>query len=160
MEANSMTQGILGLIQHIEDIITSASRMPLLGKSLVDPEELLEVLEKIRVALPDEVHEAQWVVNEKERIFAEANEEARRIRREAQDYVNSLVADHRLVLEAEKQAAYIINEAQKEAQNMVAESSQYADRMLGQLEQSLQRAIEVVRSSRQEMAATAHRDED
>ncbi|MGI5852964.1 MAG: hypothetical protein ACOX8I_01435 [Bacillota bacterium] len=155
-----MTQGILGLIQHIEDIITSASRMPLLGKSLVDPEELLEVLEKIRVALPDEVHEAQWVVNEKERIFAEANEEARRIRREAQDYVNSLVADHRLVLEAEKQAAYIINEAQKEAQNMVAESSQYADRMLGQLEQSLQRAIEVVRSSRQEMAATAHRDED
>ena len=103
-----MTQGILGLIQHIEDIITSASRMPLLGKSLVDPEELLEVLEKIRVALPDEVHEAQWVVNEKERIFAEANEEARRIRREAQDYVNSLVADHRLVLEAEKQAAYII----------------------------------------------------
>jgi len=155
-----MTQGILGLIQHIEDIITSASRMPLLGKSLVDPEELLEVLEKIRVALPDEVHEAQWVVNEKERIFAEANEEARRIRREAQDYVNSLVADHRLVLEAEKQAAYIINEAQKEAQNMVAESSQYADRMLGQLEQSLQRAIEVVHSSRQEMAATAHRDED
>ena len=52
--------------------------MPLLGKSLVDPEELLEVLEKIRVCLPDEVHEAQWVVNEKER-FAEANEEARRI---------------------------------------------------------------------------------
>lgn len=155
-----MTQGLLGLIQHIEDIIASASRVPLLGKAMVDPEELLEVLEKIRVALPDEIHQAQWVANEKERIFAEANEEARRIRREAQDYVNSLVADHRLVLEAEKQAAYITDEAQKEARDMVAESSRYADKMLGQLEQSLLRAMDVVRSSRQEMAAAEQRDEE
>lgn len=150
-----MTRNLLALLQRVGDALSSAPRLPLIGKSLVDADEILESIEKLVAALPEEIHQAQWVASEKERILAEANDEARRIRREAEDYVSRLVEDHRLVHEAEKQASYIVAEARQEASQIKDEAAAFADRVLAQLEQGLERVMVVVRKSRERVASSS-----
>lgn len=149
-----MTRNLFALLQRVEDAIASAPRVPVVGKALVDPDEILESIEKLLAALPEEVHQAQWVASEKERILAEANEDARRVRREAEDYVNRLIEDHRLVHEAEKQAARVVADAQREAELIKDEAAAYAGRVLAQLEQGLERVMGVVRKSRERVASS------
>ena len=49
----------------------------LFGKALIDREELLEIIKEIRIQLPDEVKQAQWIKEERQRILVEAQKEAR-----------------------------------------------------------------------------------
>ena len=60
---------VLELLDEIEEIIDTSSGFPLTGKILVDAEELLEIVKEIRIELPDEIQQAQWI-----------NEEARQAR--------------------------------------------------------------------------------
>ena len=66
---------VLELLEEIEEIVDTASGFPLTGKIMVDAQELLEIVREIRLELPDEIQQAQWIKNERERIIAEAKKE-------------------------------------------------------------------------------------
>ena len=63
---------VLELLEEIEEIVDTAAGFPLTGKIMVDSQELLEIVREIRAELPDEIQQAQWIKNERERIIAEA----------------------------------------------------------------------------------------
>ena len=66
---------VLELLEEIEEIVDTASGFPLTGKIMIDSQELLEIVREIRAELPDEIQQAQWIKNERERIIAEAKNE-------------------------------------------------------------------------------------
>ena len=61
---------VLELLEEIEDIVDTAPGLPLTGKIMIDSNELLEIVREIRLSLPDDVQQAKWVKEEKERILS------------------------------------------------------------------------------------------
>ena len=141
---------LLMLLEHLEEL--AASNFHIAGKVLLDYEELTEIIEKIRIALPDEIREAEWISREKDRYLEQAQEEAKRILREAENYASRLVHEDQIINRAEEEANLILDDAQKQAVEIEAEARRYANQILEQLEESLDRTLKVVRKGRDELS--------
>ena len=63
------------LIKEIEEIVNTASGVPLTGKVMVEGEEIINILNDIEACLPDEIKQARWIQSEKDRILSEAKKE-------------------------------------------------------------------------------------
>ena len=63
---------IFEMLDELEEIIETGSKIPLTGKVVVDAEELLDCLDQIRSVLPEEIRQARWVAKERERMLSEA----------------------------------------------------------------------------------------
>ena len=137
------------LLDHLEKL--AATNFRLVGKVWIDKEELEELIKKVRIALPDEIKEAEWVSREKERYLAQAQEEAKRILREAENYAERLVRDDQISVRAEEDAHRIINDAKRIAEEIETDALQYANQILENLEDSLDRTLKVVHKGREDM---------
>ncbi|HBF36890.1 MAG TPA: ATPase [Firmicutes bacterium] len=140
---------ILLLLDHLEKLAVTNFRVA--GKVWIDKEELEELIKKIRIALPDEIKEAEWVSREKERYIAQAQEEAKRILKEAENYAERLVREDQITARAEEDAHRIIDEAKQMSGEIETEALQYANQLLENLEDSLERTITVVHKGREEL---------
>jgi vacuolar-type H+-ATPase subunit H len=137
------------LLDHLEKLASTNFRI--VGKVLIDKDELEELIKKIRIALPDEIKEAEWVSREKERYLAQAQEEAKRILREAENYAERLVREDQITTRAEEDAHRIVDDAKRIAAEIENDALQYANQLLENLEGSLDRTIKVVHKGREEL---------
>lgn len=137
------------LLDHLEKL--AVGNFSIAGKVLIDKDELEELIHKMRIALPEEIKEAEWLSREKEKYLEQAQEEAKRILREAEIYVERMIREDQITTRAEEEARKIIAEAKKSAARIEADAMQYANSILEQLEESLERTIRIVRKGREEM---------
>ena len=82
------TMKVLKLLEELEDIVDDATGLPLSNKIMVDAEEIFQIVREIRLALPDDVQQAKWIRDERDRILGEAKAEYERIIREAKKPVS------------------------------------------------------------------------
>lgn len=73
------TMKVLELLEELEDIVDEATGLPLTGKIMLDAEEIFQIVREIRLALPDDVQQAKWIRDERDRILSEAKTEYERI---------------------------------------------------------------------------------
>lgn len=140
---------VMILLDRLEELLTG--RFRLAGRSWIDAKATVELVQKIRAALPDEIRQAEWLTSEKDRLLYEAQEEAKRILRDAENYAAKLVQESQILRQAERQAEEILEEAKREAAAIEEDARKYAGHLLSQLEESLERALRVVRKSRDEL---------
>lgn len=140
---------LLVLLERLEEL--TSDNFQFAGKILIDREEMEELIEKIKIALPEEVKQAEWVSREKERYLLQAQEEAKRIIKEAENYAEELIRQDRILIKAEEEARRIINEAKMTAEDIETEAHNYAHRIMKQLEDNLDRALKIVRQGREEL---------
>ncbi|WP_129597203.1 ATPase [Anaerophilus nitritogenes] len=141
----------LNLIDELEDIIENSSSIPFAGKSLVDKEEILELIKEIRIQLPDEVKQAQWIKEERQRILLEAQKEADDIVEDAKVHIEEMIDRDEITREAQKRAEEIISEAQMNAKEIRLGSRQYTDELLGSVEKSIERVLDTIKDNRNEL---------
>ena len=67
---------IFTLLESLEDVIEKSRSLPFSDKGIVDKEEILDLIKEIRLKLPDELKQAKWVKEERQRILVEAQKEA------------------------------------------------------------------------------------
>ena len=67
---------IFTLLETLEDLLENSKGLPFTSKSMVDKEEMLEIIKEIRIKLPDELKQAKWIKEERQRILVEAQKEA------------------------------------------------------------------------------------
>lgn len=128
---------VIKLLEYLQEIIESSSKVPVTGKIIMDKKEILDVVEQIMNSLPDEFKKAQWVVEEKERILSEANQQADLIIKEKLDMVKRQISNHDVLKEAQIRAQEIINSAQRDAKEMRNGSRDYADELLNTVEKEI-----------------------
>ena len=121
---------VLDLLEEIEDIVETASAVPLTNKIMIEGDELLEIVKEIRQSLPDDVQQAKWVKDEKERILAEAKEEYEKIIVEANKQADYLVNDHDITRRAEARAQETRAQAEEYAASMKMKTYDYLDKIL------------------------------
>lgn len=142
---------VIKLLDEMENIIDSGSRIPLLGKVLIDADTLFEYMDKVRATLPDEIRQAKFVNLEKEKMLQEAQRQAERILDEANKQAAKIIAADQLTKQAEIQAEEIIGQAQKTSTEIKQGSKNYANDILHQLENNLEKALYTIKKGREEL---------
>ena len=142
---------ILAILETLEDVIEKSVNVPIVGKCLVDKEEILEIIKEIRLKLPDDIKQAKWVKEERQRILLEAQKEANNIIKDAENKIASLVDEHEITQKAYEQANEIVANAQKNAREIRLGTREYADSILDKVEEILKETVEVVQANREEL---------
>lgn len=128
MEDLKMT--VLEFLEEIEDIVKNAPGLPLTGKIMVDADELLEITKGIRLSLPDDVQQAKWVRDEKDRILADAKTEYEKIIIEAKKQADLMVEKDVITQRAVEVAGNIYTRADVYARDMKLRTYNYMDETL------------------------------
>jgi len=142
---------IFTLLENLEELVESGTKVPLSTKVLVDKDELSEILEEIRMKLPDELKQAKWVKEERQRIIMDAQKEADQIVKETETKIISLVDDHEITRQALAQKEEIIESADRVAREISAGTREYADALLERLEEILKETLTVIHDNRKEL---------
>ena len=125
---------IFTLLETLEDILENSKGLPFTNKTMVDKEELLEIIKEIRIKLPDELKQAKWVKEERQRILAEAQKEADGIVKEAE---NRMIDEHEITRKAYEQKAEIIETANEMSREISQGTKEYANNLLNSTEKVL-----------------------
>ncbi|MDQ6670984.1 MAG: hypothetical protein M3069_09575 [Chloroflexota bacterium] len=135
---------ILYLLDQLEEVLGSGSRLPLTSRTLVDEQEILDIVDQIRVSIPDELTAARRVTQERDQIMADAQAEMERILREADVQAANRVAEHSLVRTAQLRAADIEDGALHRAAEVRREADAYAHRVLQKLREQIAQVAQTV----------------
>ena len=142
---------ILTILETLEELVEKATSVPFSGKCLVDREEMLEIVKEMRLKLPDDIKQAKWVKEERQRILLEAQKEANNIVKDAENKISSLVDEHEITKKAYEQSNEIVSTAQKNARDIRLGTREYADSILNKVEEILRETIEVIEVNRDEL---------
>jgi len=103
------------LIEELEEIIETSSKVPLTNKCMIDREEVWEVIQQFRLHFPEEIKQAQYVKKERERIISEARQEANGIIETANQKVAMMVNETEILKIARQQADAAVKDAEMKA---------------------------------------------
>ena len=142
---------IFTLLETLEDILERSRGIPFSSKGIVDKEELLEIIKEIRLKLPDELKQAKWVKEERQRIIEEAQKEADGIVKEAENRIIAMIDEHEITRKAYEQKAEIIETANEMSREISKGTRDYADNVLMDLETTLMEALKTIQSNRREL---------
>lgn len=143
-----MDMDIMEIIDMMEETIEKASSVPLTGKVMIDKDELLDYIQEIRLVYPDEMKEAKWVKEERQRILSEAENRAETIQKNAEETQMQLIDEHEITKCAYDQANELVNNAQQQAMETKADADQYVDDILNDVEHRLDLLLRKVREDR------------
>ncbi|MBO4235402.1 MAG: hypothetical protein J5928_03020 [Firmicutes bacterium] len=121
---------VLELLEELEEIINTAPKVPLASKVMVDANEILELAKDMRLSLPDDVQQAKWVIDEKERIHQDARNEYERIIVEAKKQADTMVEGDVITERAKEVAGEIYRRADEYSKNMRLRTYDYMNEVL------------------------------
>ncbi len=132
------------LLDKLEEIVSEATEIPLTGRVLLDSDELLDLIDKIRNSIPEEVKRAEMVSTEKDRVISEGQQRAERMIAQAEEYAARLIQENEITRQAREEADRLLTDAREEAEEMQRGAKDYAMSILDELDQSLQKTLSVV----------------
>ncbi len=121
---------VLELLDEIEEIVDTAPGFPLSGKIMIDSDELIEIVKEIRVELPDEIEQAKWIKDERQRILDEAKAEYETILNDAKAQAEAMVENDDITVKAKKRADEIMRAADGNARGLKLGTFEYVDSIL------------------------------
>ena len=142
---------IFTLLDELEEYLEGAKTVPFTNKCIVDKEEILDIIKEIRLKLPDELKQAKWIKEERNRILVEAQKEAEGIVKEAENRIISMIDEHEITRKAYEQKAEIIETANEMSREISKGTKDYADSILLNIETALQNALETIQNNRREL---------
>ncbi len=128
---------ILYLIDELESRIAEGRRIPFTSSVVVDEEECFDIINEMRSRIPEEVRQAKRTEREKERIIAQAHEEAERLVILAKEQALETVGKDGIVKEAEARGQTIIERSKHEANKIKTDADDYVIAVLSYLDSQL-----------------------
>ena len=130
---------ILQLIDRLEELFNESKSIPLTRNVMVDEDRMLDIIDQMRIAIPEEVKKAQQLLGQRDRVLAQAQEEANRTLEIARQKADQLVGKDPVVQDAQRRAEQILIQARAEADGIRADADDYVIDSLTQLQAELER---------------------
>ena len=137
---------ILQLVDRLEELFNEARAVPFTHNVVVDEDRMLEVIDQMRIVIPEEVKKAQQVLQQRDRFMAQAQEEADRTVALARDKAEQVAARDNIVVEAQRRAEQIIAQARADAEATRRDADDYVVDTLVQLQDTLEKVLNQVRN--------------
>jgi F0F1-type ATP synthase membrane subunit b/b' len=106
---------------------------------MVDEDRMLDIIDQMRIAIPEEVKKAQQLLGQRDRVLAQAQEEANRTLELARQKADQLVTKDMVAQEAARRAELILSQARSDAENIRMDADDYVLESLNQLQAELER---------------------
>lgn len=144
-----------GLISELEEILDSAWSLPLSGgKTVVNAERIMGILEDLRDSIPQEVVQAKAIVSDRSKIIADAKQEAETIIRVSEDRARTMVDKSEVVRQSEAKAREIMTQAQSEVKEMKKAANDYVDDLMKRTDDILASNLSELRKTRQTLRSS------
>jgi hypothetical protein len=137
---------ILHLVDRLEELVNGARQVPLTNNIMVDQDRLIDLIDQMRVSIPDEVRKAQKTLADRDKILAQAKEEAERTLMLAREERDKMMLRENVALAAQNKAGEIIEAAKREAEVIRGDGDDYVIDSLGELEAQLERILQQTRN--------------
>ncbi|MFZ5640964.1 MAG: ATPase [Bacillota bacterium] len=151
---------ILDVLNELEELVEDSTKVPLVGKVLLDDELVLDMIDHVRTALPEEMRQAKIITQERERILEDARNEAKRIINEAREEITKMAGETEIVRQAQDHARDLVEQSQNLSREIKMSAYQFADELLGMLENNLEKNLATVRSGREELRVGPKAEKD
>lgn len=137
---------ILHLVDRLEELFNESRPIWLTHSVIVDEDRMLDIIDQMRVAIPEEIKKAQQIITQRDRVLAQAKEEANRTISLAREKADKQLEDNEIIQAAKIRADEIIDQSQKEADATQREADKYILETLTNLELHLDRMVAQVRN--------------
>ncbi len=143
------------LIDEAIGMVAAGRPLPMSSTVKVNKGELLEVLEEIREALPEELRRARWLLKEKEEFLAQARQERQEIIDQGRAQVSRMIERQEITRAAEARARQIVAEARADARTLQRRVEDYCDHKLASFEAVLERTSRTLQQGREKLLGSA-----
>lgn len=133
------------LVDRLEDLVDEGRHIFGTKYTMIDEERALEIIDQMRISIPEEIEKAARIMAQRDRILAEAHEESARIVQEHRKKAESMLDQDSTVHAAHARAESIKEQARQEAARITSEADEYVMQILSMLEQHLVRNLGEVR---------------
>ncbi len=137
---------ILHLVDRLEELFNESRPIPLTHNVIVDEDKFLDIIDQMRISIPEEIKKAQQISAQRDRVMAQAQEEANRTLQLAREKAEQLISKDQIAQEAQRRASQIIDQARMDAENIKNGADQYALDALASLADQLERLLVQVRN--------------
>ena len=137
---------ILHLIDRLEELFNDSKAVPLTHSVMVDEDKMLDIIDQMRISIPEEVKKAQQLLAQKDRVLAQAQEEANRTVEIARQKADDLVHRDMIVQEAQRRAEQIVAQARIDAEATRRDADDYVLAALNHLQDELDKLSNQVRN--------------
>lgn len=146
-----MEHDLMGMLDRLEDLIDDATHVPFTGRVVVNVDQAYDLIDQLRKSIPENMRQAQRVIQDRDRIVAQAREQAEAIVQEAQAYAERLARESNIMQRAQEEAARVMEEARRQSREIKLGARDYAAEMLQRLEDNLEKCLVVVRAGMDEV---------
>ena len=145
----------LELLEELEDIIEKGASVPFSGRCILERDELLDVLQELKLKLPEDLKQAKWIKEERQRILQEAKTEADNIVATMQKKAVSMVDENEITKQAVIRGKQIVDASTNEAVEIKTSAYSYSDSLLETVEKvalgaikEMEQCVAIVRNNR------------
>lgn len=138
------------ILEMLDDLLDKAPGVPFSGKkAVVDAEKMRDLINDIRLNLPQEIKQAKLIVMDRKTILSDAQKEAEALVHKAEDRVKAMVAQDEIVKAAKEKGIELMKTAQGRAKEVQQVANKYVDDALLSTEEMLTRHLVEVKQARQ-----------
>ncbi|HAP93368.1 MAG TPA: ATPase [Desulfotomaculum sp.] len=142
---------LFSILNELEELIGDSPKIPLTGKVIVNEDRLLDCMDRIRASLPEEIRQAKWVLQEREKMLVDSKKEAMRILEDSQKQLDRRAEESEVVRQARIMADEVVQRAEQVAREIKQGARDYADDVLCGLEGELDKLIAQIKNGRAEL---------
>ncbi|OLD52513.1 MAG: hypothetical protein AUI58_02590 [Chloroflexi bacterium 13_1_40CM_2_70_6] len=135
------------LVERLEALVVNARKVPMTNNVMLEQAAMLDLIDQLRIAIPEEVKQARRINQESDRVIAKAREEAEQIIGAAQEQAALLLQDQSILREAESRAQELLDRMQSKADETMRGADQYAADVLVRLESDLVKTLSIIKKS-------------
>lgn len=143
--------GLATILKELEEMVSNASRVPLSNKVLVDGEAVLDFVDKIYAALPEELKQAQKVLEHSDKLLETVEGQSKRIIAQAREQAEQMTQETEIYQAATERAEAMLSQAEAASIQLRHESILYCDDVLRQLEENIERMLNSIHKNREDL---------
>ncbi len=142
---------LLSALNELEELIENSGKIPFTRKIMLEEDRMLDLLDRIRTTMPEEIRQAKWIIQEREKVLSDSQKEAIRIIDDAQRQVEKRAEDSEIARQAKIVADEIVAKSEAAAREIREGARGYADEILVNLQDSLGKIMSQIEQGRSEL---------
>ena len=156
---------ISNVIDRLDALVNTSAKVPASRNRVVDAGKLMELVEQLRLTIPQDIRAAQEIIERKDAILNQAQIDARHTRNEAEEEYRVKLDQHELMATARQKSEALLQDAEYKANSALqraeveskssrADADAYAVQTLRNLEREMSSALGSVRRGLDSLGAS------
>lgn len=136
------------LLADLEALIMQSRRVSIMNRASVDAEQAMELIDQLRGQIPLEIEQARRVVQDRQQIILDAQQEAEDILRRARSRAEYLVGEVGVAAEARQRSEDRLRQAEEQSRRTVEGIERYALTIFEDIEQVMRKSLREIEEAK------------